>query len=212
LEPIDIHGTSQLLPINWTLGIGDPTFVGWLTVIMYFVTSFFCIASARRKDIKSPSKHSGSQRRLWWFIAIVLILLGINKQLDLQTLMTEVGKMLAKQQGWYEQRREAQAFFIALILSGGLVSIEFVRRAYQKVWKENWLTFVGLFFLICFVMIRAASFHHIDSFLGGRFLAIKMNWILEIGGIICIMASAITRLKRRKVYTPDKIPHRDIFI
>jgi hypothetical protein len=44
-----------------------------------------------------------------------LFALGINKQLDLQTALTELGRVLALSQGWYEQRQVVQFWFIAAL-------------------------------------------------------------------------------------------------
>jgi hypothetical protein len=38
--------------------------------------------------------------------------LGINKQLDLQTALTEFGRVLADNQGWYDKRQVVQVWFI----------------------------------------------------------------------------------------------------
>jgi len=40
------------------------------------------------------------------------------------------------------------------------------------------------------VLIRAASFHHIDRFIGDRILGLKWNWILEMGGISIVLLSS----------------------
>ena len=58
---------------------------------------------------------------LWNALAVGLLLLGINKQLDLQTALTELGKILAARQGWYEHRQRVQIdFIIGVVLVGGL--------------------------------------------------------------------------------------------
>src|SRR4051812_24787616 len=42
----------------------------------------------------------------------------------------------------------------------------------------------ALGFLVTFVLVRAASFHHIDALLGyGR---VRLNWVLELSGIILV--------------------------
>jgi hypothetical protein len=56
---------------------------------------------------------------------------------------------------------------------------------------------IGVAFLVCFVLIRAASFHHVDEFLGWRGFSIPMNEVLELGGIGCILLAALWRLLRR---------------
>jgi hypothetical protein len=47
---------------------------------------------------------------------------------------------------------------------------------------------VGLGFLMTFVAVRAASFHHVDQWL--RHGVVRLNWALELGGIALIAFSA----------------------
>jgi hypothetical protein len=97
---------------NWTPGIGDPTFVGWLTVVLYFATSISCWKL--RYKIEPDGRRRSNEDLAWRFIAILFLALGINKQLDLQTAFTEAGRVVAHLQGWYEQRRSIQLDFIGL--------------------------------------------------------------------------------------------------
>ena len=102
---------------NWSPGIGDPTVAGWLTVILYLVTSVGCWILARELG------SADIERRAWRSISILFFFLGINKQLDLQTALTEAGRYLAYYQGWYEQRQLVQLAFIALIAVICLASV-----------------------------------------------------------------------------------------
>lgn len=206
-----MNDISPLMQIHWRPGIGDPTFIGWFTVAAYVAAFIFSLAYMRRLDRTHSEDHAPEGRRLWRLIALILLLLGINKQLDLQTLLTETGRLLAKQQGWYEQRRSVQALFIAVIASGGIYLFLIVWRAYKNVWRENLLPIAGMLFLIAFVVIRAASFHHVDRILGWHPGGFKLNWILELGGIACIMATAIVRLKRCPAPMREKPPEKDIY-
>ena len=65
---------------NWTPGIGDPTFVGWLTVALYFVPSISCWRL--RHKIEPDGRRSSNEYLAWRFIAILFLALAINKQLD----------------------------------------------------------------------------------------------------------------------------------
>ena len=59
--------------------------------------------------------------------------LGVNKQLDLQTLFTQLARDLAMAQGWYEERRRYQvAFIIAIGLLGGQILDELVALALHE--------------------------------------------------------------------------------
>ena len=211
MEPCDIHTLSLFSQIQWRPGIGDPTIVGWLTVIAYLATFLLSVACAKKLSYRE-SESAAVQSKLWWLIALAMLLLGINKQLDFQTLLTEIGKVLAKRQGWYEQRRIVQALFIMGIGCGGFFSLMIVWRSCLKIWKENCLAIIGLTFLICFVVVRAASFHHMDLFLGSYISGFKINWILELGGIALIMSSAIFHLKRKSTYRQQVTMQKAYFL
>src|SRR4030067_1829072 len=96
-------------------GIGDPTFMGWFTVAAYMVTAllsaFVALHSYRLFCVADFQKQ-----RLLWILAILFLLLGINKQLDLQTLFTDMGRAISIRQGWYAERRIFQ-FWIILVLT-----------------------------------------------------------------------------------------------
>jgi hypothetical protein len=47
-----------------------------------------------------------------------------------------------------------------------------------------------MMFVLGFVIIRAASFHHVDALLAARLGGMKWNWILELGGIAAVAAGA----------------------
>jgi len=55
---------------------------------------------------------------------------------------------------------------------------------------QTWLALVASTFVLGYVLIRAASFHHIDHFIGGRVLGFKWNWILEITGIAIVLLAS----------------------
>jgi len=178
---------------HWEPGIGDPTVIGWVTVVAYFVAAFLCWRAARK------SSHSGPMfartRWFWWLFTVVLVLLGINKQLDLQTWLTLFGKHLAQTEGWYEQRRTYQAAFIGAVALAGLASLGAMAVLAGNTTRAKRLALAGGIFLGCFILIRASSFHHVDQMLGMDFEGIKVNWILELGGIACIGLAALFALR-----------------
>ena len=44
----------------------------------------------------------------------------------------------------------------------------------------------GAVFLVVFVVVRAASFHHVDILLRSEALGLRVNALLELSGIACI--------------------------
>ena len=180
---------------QWRPGIGDPGFMGWLTVIMYMAAAFLCALYVVRLNGQDLDREHMRLRMLWICLGVVLLALGLNKQLDLQSLLTVIGKDLAKTQGWYSQRRVVQWGFIGMVALAGISSLALAGWALGAWWKKQWLALFGAGFLTGFVVIRAASFHHIDELLNWSLAGWRMNWILELGGIACIMIAALINLQ-----------------
>jgi len=131
--------------------------------------------------------------------------LGINKQLDLQTALTEFGRVLADNQGWYDKRQVVQLWFIIGVASACILMACILLVIARKSPAPTWLALIGTTTVLAFVLIRAASFHHIDRFIGGTILGLRWNWVLEMGGIITvIIASEWRRWKLR--YKIHRIP------
>lgn len=181
---------------RWVPSIGDPTFLGWFTVAAYFASAALCMVYARRLDPSTCQKRLRRNRALWWGLAAALVLLGLNKQLDLQSLVVAVGRGVARSQGWYGQRRTVQLWFMVIIAAGGVALFSLMVFAMRRDWPRNGLALFGIAFLLGFILIRAASFHHVDAWLMGYVGAVRVNWIVEILGIACIGTSAIINLRR----------------
>jgi hypothetical protein len=140
------------------------------------------------------------ERRIWSAISILFLGLGINKQLDLQSALTEVGRVIAFAHGWYGQRQFVQ---LALIIFAAIVCISVVITL--LIWTRHgplstWFALLGTILVIGYVLIRAASFHHIDRFIGTTFLGLRWNWILEIGGITIVLLAS--QWRRRSAKSP----------
>jgi hypothetical protein len=185
---------DSLHQFNWRPGIGDPDIGGWVTVVLYFVAVLSTWKTTR--SISAPT-----ERQLWRTISILFVGLGINKQLDLQTALTELGRIIAFQQGWYGERQSVQLWFIiGVCLTSILIATILIIWA-RKSPAPTWLALVGTATVLAFVLIRAASFHHIDRFIGERILGLKWNWVLEMTGIATVIVASELR---RLVCSPSK--------
>ena len=184
----------RVVNFNWSPGIGDPTIGGWITVILYLLAVISCWKTAYK--LAMVSTGIAQEQRAWRAISALFLALGINKQLDLQTALTEVGRMLAQSEGWYNQRQVVQLAFIVLVaiicVVAALMLLIFVRNAPAP----TWLALIGTTFVLGFVLMRAASFHHIDRFLGESILGFRWNWILEMGGISLVLVGSECRRER----------------
>jgi hypothetical protein len=182
--------------IQWRPEIGDPTFMGWLTVVAYAAASFTAWLAARRAK-RSPGTVGGS-RITWTLVAILMLLLCINKQLDLQSLFTDIGRVFAWKQGWYGERRGLQKWFILGVLATSSIATLILAIKYHAFWRKHFLLAIGLSFLLTFIVVRAISFHHFDVFLKSAVAGVRMNWFLELTGIALVWLAAILDYRKPK--------------
>lgn len=174
---------------RWVPGIGDPTAVGWITVAAYILAAMACAAAARRRGVgaeSAPPRHV----LFWGALALLMLLLGINKELDVQSLFTQVMRDAARAQGWYAYRRELQLTFIFAVAAAGAAMIAALPRLFPRRDRAQNLALVGTILLFIYVLIRAASFHHVDLVLGQFLLSAKLSWVLEIGGAALVFLAA----------------------
>ena len=159
--------------------------MGWFTVAAYAVGGGLA-ALAGWRQVAGDRKFQGPMGRVWLAVTVLMACLCINKQLDLQTLLTEIGRVVARHQGWYEQRRGFQKWFVLGLLTGAVVfGVWFIWR-FPGFWQNHKLLTAGLLFLMTFIVVRAVSFHHVDDFLNTRVFNFKMNWALELTGIFLV--------------------------
>lgn len=187
-ERVSPTALYQCIFANWSPTLGDPTVMGWVTVVFYVASVVLAVLVYVRQ--------SGRSRKFWLGLSVMLFFLAINKQLDLQSAFTAAGRCMAQAQGWYENRQIVQVAFILgiilLCLGITVVTVWFLRKDVANIW----LALAGLGFLLAFVAIRAAGMHNFDRFIGLSFGSIRMNWILEIGGISAIIINAMFEFRR----------------
>lgn len=180
---------------TWRPIIGDPTFLGWLTVTTYLIASISCFSISRNFRKSSTTEFQPLHYYFWFVLAIWLLLLCINKQLDLQTFLKEIVAQVSVSNGWYEHRRQMQRVFILGILSTTVLLIIIVSYYLRTIWREIWVALLGLLLISVYILIRASSFHHIDIPLNRMPLAYYST--LELIGILFIILSAFkTKYKK----------------
>lgn len=167
----------------WSAMVHDQGSLAWIVVAGYAAGALFAFAAAGR--------GSGRERTFWIGTAIALLLLGVNKQLDLQTDLTSIAKAAAISEGWYGERRDAQGAFILLIalaaVGCGLGLWTWLRESAPSVKAAA----TGLVILLAFIIIRAASFHHIDYWVTISVAGLRSGWWLELLGIAIVGTAAV---------------------
>jgi len=108
----------------------------------------------------------------------------------------------AKRDGWYVYRQQLQVVFIlvsSLIATVGIVAGWMLLK---DRWQKYGLVYFGVVFLVTFIIIRAASFHHVDTFLY-RLPVVGncVNVYLEFSGILLIILGTLLAVRHRRAET-----------
>ncbi|MBB6505143.1 multisubunit Na+/H+ antiporter MnhB subunit [Sphingomonas endophytica] len=177
---------------RWSPGIGDPSVIGWVTVALYLIAAAICAAVASRER-----RQARDGWRFWAGVALAMLALGINKQLDLQSLFTQVMRDMSLRLGWFAERHVLQLAFILAVAAGGLILAMIAMRRLPVLQRNMRLAALGVCLVYTYVIIRAASFHHIDRFINSAILGARWNWVLEIGGIGIVAVGALRVLLAR---------------
>lgn len=176
--------------MQWSPGLGDNTFMGWLTVGVYLLATIASVAALRAMGADALSRR---ERLFWAISAAVMLFLAVNKQLDLQSLVTMIGRCHAQLAGWYNDRRAVQKLFILGVAAGGVLLLGVLALMLRGILDRVWAALLGLGFVCVFVVIRAASFHHVDLLISGTALGVRINWLLELPGPLLVTLVALRR-------------------
>ena len=177
----------------WSPGFSDPHQAGWLITVAYLGAALLCFRACRWARLDGLIRA----RVLWTALGAVLLLLGVNKQLDLQTLLIEVGKLMAQDQGWYEQRHVIQVVFVIAIAVSGVWAGGWLLRLACGEFRELRLALMGSVLLIGFIAFRASAFNHLDRLVGLSGGSLWFNSVLELVAITCIGAGSLTYCQYR---------------
>ena len=180
---------------HWWKEFGDNDVLGWATTLAYFVVAILCFRAARairrqRAAQMPPALPSDSARPAdWTIIGVGVLLLGINKQLDLQILARDTGLALVKAAGFDENRRWVGRLFV-LVLSVAVLSVlARSARHLRAARRGHTLTLIGLTLLACFLIVRAAGYLPFLSGFNVRYKDV-LHVVLELGGLAFVGVSA----------------------
>ena len=167
----------------------DRTTFAWVVVVFYLI--------AAAASFWAGSGAESRERYFWVATGILLVLLGLNKELDLQAALTQDARALVRHLGLYEKRRLMQGVFLVSLAVGGLIAAFILGAWLRRSSKPAKAAAVGIVLLFAFVLMRAASFHHIDHWVTMDVAGLRSGWWLELAGIAVIGISASIGAGRR---------------
>lgn len=167
-------------------GVGDLTILGWTVFVAYFSVAALCYRAA---TVCWRGQEARKSCRVWIAIAGILVLLGVNKQLDLHVWLNAFGRRLSEAEGWYQNRGFAQlVFFGGVAVAVVAACLLLIGMGWGNLRPISG-ALLGVGSLAAFLLIRAISFDVVDlrTYIGG----FKLHEVLEVLGILLIGVSAV---------------------
>lgn len=171
--------------------MGDRSIIAWGIVLGYVAAALLAFAAAKRG-------RKAAERWFWILAAAVLLLLGLNKQLDVQTFIVDLARELARAGGWYEHRRIVQGAFIGGLVAGAAAGALVLATRLRRAPMTIKIAGAGLVLLALFVIIRAASLHPVDLWVTADVAGLRTGWWIEIAGIAVVALGAARYRARRR--------------
>jgi hypothetical protein len=148
--------------VSWHFQPNDDTLGGWLATGVYAVLVILCW----RETFRRAPPGKALQRPFWICLSLAVTAVGINKQLDLQSLMRDLGRYATQTEGLMRYRRLIQAAFAATAAIAAAILSRVLWRLSTRALPSERLVIFGIFGLIGFVVLRIAMFSHIDILTG----------------------------------------------
>jgi hypothetical protein len=161
----------QEFVVKWSLGFGDPTIEGWGIVVCYALGFVFCM----RARIAARLHSRRDEGRFWTGLSCGLAFLAINKQLDLQILLTDIGRFVARELRIFDWRRQVQGLFLVLLVGSVGVGLSMWMWRLRNAHMAVKMGLVGALLVAGFLLARAALFNHAGVYLGE-------NWSSQLMG------------------------------
>jgi hypothetical protein len=166
---------------NWWPHLGDPSWSGLGLTALYIVASLLFLRAILTRGGWLPR-----ERLLWVVCTLAVVVLAINKQLDLQQTIVWVGRCVAKQEGWFDQRLVFQRNFgmtVLALITAGILALGWASRA---VLKPNWPLILGMALMTGFVMLQVTRFEQLSGDLAKAMVSLKLHRITE-GTALCVL-------------------------
>lgn len=173
--------------------VADADLADWVTVFAYGVAALLCWRAAQ----SNRASRNPNERWAWRLAIPALLFLGVNELLDLQTLLTALGKAHAQANGWYADRRQVQYAFVIGLAVAAIVSGAWLLCTVRSMAPPVRCAIIGFATIGIFIVLRAASFHHADEFLGSGFRTFNVGSLQELFGIALIAIGAIAYAAKR---------------
>ena len=157
----------------------------WVTAASYVAAAFLSGRAAYH-----ARNRAAREATFWTACVALLVFLGINELLDLQKYLTLAARAHAHTHGWYDHRREVQLAFIVSLALASLLLTAASFALIKGLHKSIQAACFGFVFIGAFIILRAASFHHVSLWFSQGPSKTDLISMPEFAGIVIVAAAA----------------------
>lgn len=185
---------------RWIGEIGDPGWSGWGIVALYIV--------AAALSLRAAAQAAGRDERMFWLIAAgFLALYAANKELDVQTIFTSLGRCASKAEGWHDRRWIVQLAVTAVLGVAAIGVVALAALRLRRLLARTGIAAAGLLLVAAYVVGRTAIINHVDRLAGLNLATLRLAWALEVPGPLLVIAGAsLDRIRRAVRTSPRTLP------
>jgi hypothetical protein len=147
---------------EWHFQANDDTRGGWLAFCIYLGLILLCWRNVALRYRGAGRPDRALSLRFWVILSACVTALGINKQLDFQILLTQIGKQVAATVGVLNYWSQLRVIFaVGVAITGVAVAIHVWKLAGYATRTER-VVLIATATLIGFVVLRTLSIGHLD--------------------------------------------------
>jgi hypothetical protein len=144
----------------WHFQFNDDTRGGWLASLLYLILIFLCWRTFARR-YAAREDHRALPAGFWLALSLGVTALGLNKQLDLQVLLFDIGRAIFTAEGIIEYRFVVEGALVVIAAIGVIgLAVYLWPRAARASTPER-LVLIGTAALIGVIFVRFASINHV---------------------------------------------------
>lgn len=174
----------------WRVRLGDPDQLGLLLTAGYVLATLAMLAVV----VSHAATLSLPRERLLWVMAtLAVLLLALNKQLDLQLFMARIGRCVAETEGSYLERFGLQRTFALWFLAVTALSLAVLAYGCRGALRGNLPLLLGLGLMAAFLMLRVSRSQHLDQLFRGGVNSTRLHRMIEASGLVVLVYAALRK-------------------
>jgi len=167
-----------------------PSLLSLTAAALYILVALSCMAAGTSAAARRQPSSAATQ---WWLIALLFLAMALARYFDIEHALRQDMRGVLLADGAYEMRREYQRPAAALVVVlGSALAFWLAYKIAQGIGSGRVLAVraarMAALSLVVLVVLRIVSLHPVDGLLYGP---MKLNWIIDIGASMAIMAAAV---------------------